>query len=744
MVQLKCVPVYASVLALGFSAASFAYPPAQNYSLVHLQESVQLDGQIDEAVWQHATKIEVNTQNAPLERAPSPVETTAYMFEDGRFFYLAIDAKDPNPSQIRGAIRDRDELWRDDNVGIIIDSLNDERNAFEFFVNAFGAQGDILATDFDTWQEDPSWDAIWYSASKINDDGYSVEMKIPLTVLNLPKTKEPITWGISVARNYPRDPLYQISNVGFDLDIKCSFCQFDKLTGLANRTSQRDVMVTPYVSVQRSDTKESVPGPWVDGDTDYNAGVDVRWRVNDETLVNATVNPDFSQVEADAIQLDVNTNYSLYYAEKRPFFLDGSSFFQTNELELMYSRTIADPDYGMKVTGKNGAHTYAMLVADDNNSSVLLPSNQGSYLVQLNEKVVNTVGRYRYDVGQTGGVGVMLTHRQGGDYHNTVVGIDGTSSLNDSDSISYALAYADTQNATDFANNWELDEQQSGTAVNLSIERLKRDYTLRAEIEQVSEDFRADMGYQPKSDYREFELGGGQTWYGEEHAWITKWGYDLEWEKSYDLEGNLLEEQFVGHIFGDGPLISTYEVGVWHSNELYFGEYFSQNNGYVYLTARPLQDLNYTLYAEYGSRIDYSNVRLGDGADIENTISWDVNQHLQLQLGYNYSSLDVEDESVYTAQQWDLRMYYKFNVHSMLKVIWQFEDIDRNQQAYLYRQVHERNRDFGSQVVYSYMINPQSVFYLGYSDSGYQDDDVNELTRTDRTFFTKISYAWQL
>ncbi|MFY8275191.1 DUF5916 domain-containing protein [Pseudoalteromonas sp. SSDWG2] len=734
----------ASIAILFASAAIYAYPPAQNYSLAHFQEQINLDGNLDEAIWQQATVIDVNVQNEPQERVASPVKTTAYLFEDGRFFYIAIDAKDPDISKIRGAIRDRDELWSDDNVGIVIDSLNDERNAFEFFVNAYGAQGDILSTDFDTWVPNSSWDAIWYSGAKIHDDGYVVEMKIPLTALNLPKTDEPITWGISIARNYPRDSFYRISNVGFDLDIKCSFCQFDKLTGLANRTEGRDVRVAPYVSAQRSDYKDPVPGPWQNGDVEYEVGADLRWRVNDETLVNATINPDFSQVEADAIQLDVNTNFSLYYAEKRPFFLDGSSYFRTNELDLFYSRTIAEPDYGLKITGKNDEHTYATLVADDNNSSVFLPGNQGSELAQLNESVVNAVGRYRYDLGQRSGVGMMLTHRQGGDYHNTVAAIDGTYGYNDSDSISYALAYADTQNSQDFASDWGVQERQTGSALNVSFARLKRDYSLRAHYEQISENFRADLGFQPKANYRELELGGGQTWYGDEQAALSEWGYDVEWKKSVDLDGEKLEEQYQGYMFAEGPLMSYLEVGMWHSDELYFDEYFQQNNGYVYLRVRPLQDVSYSLYADYGSRIDYSNAQLGRGADIENTISWDANTHLQLQVAYNFSYLDVESEQVYEANQWDLRAYYKFNTKSMLKVIWQYQDIDRNQVAYLYRQVNRRNRYFGSQVVYSYTINPQSVFYLGYSDSGYQDDRLDDLTRTNRTFFSKISYAWQL
>ena len=192
-------------------------------------------------------------------------------------------------------------------------------------------------TDTDDWAEDPSWDAIWDSAGQITENGYVVEMRIPFTALRFPKNQEQLTWSFAVWRNYPRDVFYQMSNVGFDRDVKCSFCQFDKLTGFRNMSESKNIQLTPTLTALRHDTKDTVPGDWQNGDIDTEAGLDLRWGVTQDAVINATINPDFSQVEADSLELDVNTTYSIYYAEKRPFFLDGASYFDTNQLELLYT-----------------------------------------------------------------------------------------------------------------------------------------------------------------------------------------------------------------------------------------------------------------------------------------------------------------------------------------------------------------------------------------------------------------------
>ncbi|QMW16895.1 carbohydrate binding family 9 domain-containing protein [Pseudoalteromonas sp. MT33b] len=714
------------------------------FALAHIKESISVDGVMDEAHWQQATKVPLKYQNEPNEKGTPPVHTDAYLYEDGQYLYVGFIAKDPDPSQIRAALRDRDTLWQDDNVALMIDTFNDERTGYEFYVNPLGAQGDMRMTDIDDWVEDPSWDAIWDSAGQITDEGYVVEMRIPFTALRFPKGKEQLTWSLAVWRNYPRDVFYQMSNVGFDRDVKCSFCQFDKLTGFADMTQSMNIQLTPTLTALRNDTKNTLPGDWQNGDVDTEAGLDLRWGVTQDAVINATINPDFSQVEADSLELDVNTTYSIYYAEKRPFFLDGASYFKTSQFELLYTRTIAEPDVGVKLTGKTGNHSYGFIYADDDNTSVLLPTNQGSYFANLGDKTHAAVGRYQFDIGQKGTIGVMSTHRENDDYHNSVLSLDGSYWFNQTDSLQYQVATTDTKNSDFLVDVYGLEETQSDQAYKVEFSRTKRDYELYASYENIGEEYRSDLGYQAKVDYKQAQLGGGQTWYRDADDIVTEYSYNAEWDKTWAQNGDLLEEEYDGFFTFKGKMQSQTEIGFIHRNEFYAGQFFNQNIAYIYGGFRPIRDIRFLLYAQYGSKIDYSNAQLGTMVRVEPEMTWDINDHWQVQLEHSYSYLDNEqNERVYTVNLTDLRVYYKFNMRSMLKLVLQFKDIDRDRDAY-FSNVSEINRDFASQLVYSYKINSQTLFYLGYSDKGYQDDSLKELERDQRTFFTKLSYAWQL
>ena len=715
-----------------------------NYQLAHINKNIDVDGVLNEPHWQQATRVAVNYQDEPNEKGTPPVKTDAYIYDDGHNLYVAFVAYDPEPSKIRAALRDRDTLWQDDNVGLVIDTFNDERTGYEFYVNPLGAQGDIRMTDTDEWVSDLSWDAIWDSAGTINEQGYVVEMRIPFKALRFAQNQADSTWGFAVMRNYQRDVLYQLSSTGFDRDIKCSLCQFDKITGFNNLAPSKNLQLTPTLTALKNDQKTQVPGAWDNGDVDTEVGLDLRWGITKDAVVNATINPDFSQVETDSLELDVNTTYSIYYAEKRPFFLDGASYFKSNLFELLYTRTIAEPNIGAKLTGKTDSHSYAVMFADDDNSNILLPSNQGSGFASLNDKTKAAVARYQYDIGQQGTVGVTSTHRESSEYHNTVLSVDGSYWFNQSDTLNYQIAHADTNNSQFLVDNYNLAESQSDMAYALKLTRDKRDYKLYATYDNIGEDYRTDLGYQEKVDYEKVGFGGGQTWYGDEHDMLTTWSYTADWDKTWAQNGDLLEEEYEGYMTFQGQKQSIFEVGLLNRYENYNGNFYNQNIGYIYTGFRPTKDLRLSLYAEYASRIDYTNEQLGDVLTTQSQAVWDINNHWQVDVRHNYSHLDdYQGRRVFTANLVDFRLYYKFSMRAMLKLILQFEDIDRNEDAYFY-QVSEINKDYGSQLVYSYKINAQTLFYLGYSDKGYQDDSLKSIERDQRTFFTKVSYAWQL
>jgi hypothetical protein len=170
--------------------------------LPRIDEDIAIDGKLDEVVWRNALKIDIDTETRPGENTPARVETVAYLMEDGRNLYVAFDARDPDPGKIRAYLRDRDSAYHDDFVGIIIDSYNDHRRAFEFFANALGSQMDMTHDDVNQ-REDDSWDAIWDSSGRVTESGYVVEMEIPLSQLRFQKTNGKQVWGVDVVRFYP-------------------------------------------------------------------------------------------------------------------------------------------------------------------------------------------------------------------------------------------------------------------------------------------------------------------------------------------------------------------------------------------------------------------------------------------------------------------------------------------------------------------------------------------------------------
>lgn len=716
--------------------------------LAEINQEISVDGVLDEAAWKNATKMELAYENNPGEGTPAPVKTEVYFYHNGQSLFVAFKAYDPEPENIRASLRDRDALWADDNVGIIVDTFNDERGAFEFFVNPLGAQADMKMDDSDGWNEDDSWDAIWDSAGQITDFGYVVEMSIPFSSIRFPESDSEKIWNIAGWRNYPRDVRIQMATHKRDRNIKCNLCQFQQLVGLKGVKSGNNVQLTPTLTMSRSDEKPDVPGSWQEGSVDVEPGLDIRWGITQDMILNATINPDFSQVEADSGQLDVNNTYSLFFPEKRPFFLDGASYFDTSNFNFVHTRNIAEPDVGVKLTGKTNEHSYGFMLANDNNTSFLMPGNQGSDIATLDEESEIAIARYKIDIGARNNVGVLMTHRSADDYHNTLLSLDGSYWFNDTDNITYQVARSETANPEMVIEDFEVDEEQSDQALSVGYSHSTRDYNLRANYTNIGEDFRADLGFQTRANIERVVLGGRRNYYGDDGDMFTRWGYFGDWDKTYDQDGNVLEEEYEIHGNLEGKKQFYTNFGVVHRERFYDDEYFDETQFMMFARFNPWAKVRVGNFFRFGKQIDFANTQLGDVLDIEPFIEWDVNEHLNININYNYSQLDVDDARLYTANQADIRIGYQFDMRSILKFVVQYTDIKRDADLYTYDDIEDRpeskERYFSTQLIYSYKINPQTLFFVGYSDGGYQDDDLENLERDQRTVFTKFSYAWQL
>jgi hypothetical protein len=710
--------------------------------LPRTQDSINIDGLLDDPAWRDAAQIDIDKETSPGENIAARVKTTAYLVEDGEYLYVAFDARDPDPKAIRAYLRDRDSAWYDDSVGIVLDSYGDERRAFEFFANALGVQMDLTNDDINQ-REDDSWDAIWDSAGRINDSGYIVEMQIPLNQIRFPQVEGKQTWGIDLLRFYPREHRYRFSNNAQDRNINCYLCQFEKFQGLEGIEPGRDLEVVPTLTASQSYTTDD-PGvdPLQSGGSDAEVGVSVRWGVTQDTTVNLAINPDFSQVEADAAQLEVNNQFALFFPEKRPFFLEGADYF-TSPMRAVFTRTVADPSVGLKVTGKRGNHTYGLFAAEDEVTNLIFPGAFSSDSESLAQSNTSVVGRYSLGFGQSSSVGGLFTGRKGDGYHNYVGGMDARWKINDQHNVRLQYLQSSTEYPDEIAEEFEQPLGSfDGSAAQFVYDYDSRNWFAYARYGDRSADFRADSGFMPRVNVETKVVGLGRIWHGDEDDWYSRIRLNGDWDITHDDEGRMLEREVEAYLNISGSMQSQFSVGAVTRDRLFDDILFKEDQISAFGEFQPRGGLILGMWARIGDQVDFDNSRLGDEFRMEPFVNWNINRHLLLRYSGNFVALDTKDGAkIFDAAVHDLRLTWQFSVRSFLRLTTQFQDIERNPDVYT-DEVDARSRDVGRQLLYSYKLNPQTVFFVGYSDALLDDDELDGLTTSDRTWFMKIGYAW--
>lgn len=775
--KIKNTALWTAILASSLSISPHTWA-ADKFTLSKQQDAPTIDGKLDEPMWKLATPIELKYENNPGNGIAAPVKTIGYLYQDGEALHIALRAYDPQPENIRGSLRAHDKIWQDDNMGIILDTFNDERNAYLFFVNPKGAQSDAIINDDNGWREDDAWDAIWHSAAQLTDDGWTAEISIPFAALRFKDEQDIQRWGFTLWRNYPREVRHQLASYQGDRDSTCSLCLYNKLDGFEGAKASNNIQVTPTATIKRSDSKATPSDSWSNGDSEQDLGLDLRWGMTQNSVLNLTINPDFSQVEADSTELDINNTFALYTREKRPFFLDGADNFKTSRLNLVHTRNINQPDYGVKVTGKSGAHSYGVLTAQDQQTSFLLPSAQGSRNITLTDNgasvtSTNHLLRYKNDLGNRDNIGFFVSHRDADDYRSTVVSGDGNHWFSKQDSLQYQVAYSKSDNPLQEALDYGLEQSQSDHAIEFNYSHSQKDYNYYATYTDIGEDFRADLGFIGQVDYKKLLIGGGQTFYNDDDKtrFVNRYGYFASAQTSQNQAGEKLGHNVDVRGFINGKKQAFANFGFMNNESLYDsqynrdgGELYNHTQFVSYSSINPTADLKLQFFTRIGKQIDYANAQLADQFYLHTTVNYQFNQHFALTFNNYFNRLDVDAQQamvggksvnlkggrLFRASKSDLNMAYQFDQKNQLKLIVQYTDIDRN--PMLYKANHDTDSDndysaetrfFSTQLLYTYKINPQSLVYVGYSDNGYQPQGDNSLHRDRRTFFAKFSYAWQ-
>ncbi len=313
----------AAALAVGPAAAQAPVPDrhaAAPVTAVRAASAVRIDGRLDDAAWAAATPLTRFTQVDPEEGAPGSEETEARFLYDDEALYVGVRLRDRGAVRARLGRRDM-PLGDSDWVGLVLDSYHDHRTAYSFDLNPAGVRRDALKTDDG---DDNSWDAVWQGASSVDAEGWSAEYRIPFSQLRFNPGEEQ-TWGVLVERVIGRRNEYAVSAFTPRRE-RGGIATYGHLLGLRGVRTGKRLEILPYTVAKAEHVAPGANPFRTDREYGVSAGVDLKYRVTSDLTLDATLNPDFGQVEVDPARVNLGA-VETFFEEKRPFFVEGSEIF---------------------------------------------------------------------------------------------------------------------------------------------------------------------------------------------------------------------------------------------------------------------------------------------------------------------------------------------------------------------------------------------------------------------------------
>ena len=367
---------------------------------------------------ERGVRVDTFLQRDPGDLTPASQRTEAYLSYDAENFYAIFVCEASDPSKIRARMSRREAMFSDDYVAIFFDTFNDHQRAYEFFSNPLGVQADGISTEGQG--DDFSFDTVWRSRGRLTPTGYVVSIAIPFKSLRFPPASGPQTWGIALLRGIPINN-EQSFWPGITRKISGFANQFADGNGLQGVSPGHNVQFIPYGTFTGA---RFLDGAIFERDASARAGVDAKIVAHDAVTFDFTVNPDFSQVESDEPQVTVNQRFEVFFAEKRPFFLENAGYFQT-PITLFFSRRIGDPQVGARATGKIGGWAVGALAIDDRAPGHTVDPDDPLH----GDRAANAVVRARREFGESS-VGALVTSRDFGPSFNRLASVDTRLKLN--------------------------------------------------------------------------------------------------------------------------------------------------------------------------------------------------------------------------------------------------------------------------------------------------------------------------
>jgi len=712
-------------------------------------ENIKIDGDLSEYIWEKAAVISNFTEINPGDNVKPEVETEGRVFYDEEYLYFGFTAYETDMKSLRASMSDRDRMYADDWIGAFIDTYGGLKQGFEMYCNPKGIQGDLLWT---TNNEDSNFDIIYDSEAKIFKDKWTAEFRIPFKSLRFPETKEQ-NWRIHIIRNRPRGARQEIYWASVSRDDPNFMGQSGFLKGIKDVERGKDIQFLPYILGTQGSSLDDPSDPNSEFKHDKvqgQLGINAKYGLSSTMTVDATLNPDFSQVEAGSTPRSVLS------------FLRGSRIFST-PVNVVYTRSLNNPLGALKLSGRTGKTEIGFLSAYDENTPFILPLLERSYFLPSNKKSLSNIFRLKYDLGGEDYLGFVLSDREESPHDdktfdftgfNRNIAIDGSFNLASNYYLSFQLLGYSTKEFTDTSFYYNTLKDQtfddgkntllydgetfSGLGAYASFSRSARGWNFFAEYIFESPNARRDNGFIQNNDYHNAFMVQEYQFYPESkifrrinpefyinYQWTASGRLIDEWTKiGLVTEFNNGLKLELGYLpFNQGEYGGVFHQNVHRYNFGIFGDNFSKI-------------LTGGIYGDWGKYIvrfeDPSFVGHGFNINLYATVK--PFDRLRNDIEYSYSQLARSSggELLYAGYVISDKISYQFNKNFFLRVLLQYDMF---------------GRIFTIDPLLSYKWNPYTIFFVGSSHDINELSDANAISNyyeTDRQFFVKFQYLWSL